>query len=223
MKEMLHRYMGNYQDRTITTTMASFIINAMSGIGQLAMGIYFLSLWFIANAIYYLLLCFARGHALQRYKKAKLIKDAKERYHFEFSIFKRSGIFICLSGIAYSLVCLRTYFAEDAVVYSGYTVYLVALIAFSKLGTAIHGTFVTRHLQNPIVSTLKIINFTDAFVSIVVTQCTLLMMQKTDNAMEYSAIFGMIVSGMIILRGILMLAKKKKESSPYDSRQGMPY
>lgn len=202
--------MGNYQDRTITTTTASFVINTVSGIGQLTIGIYLLSPWFIANAIYYLLLCSARGHALQRYQKAKLISDAEERYHFEFSIYKRSGVFICLSGISYLLVCLRMYFVGDAVVYSGYTVYLVALIAFSKLGTAIHGTIVTRHLQNPIVSTLKIINFTDAFVSIIVTQYTLLTMKQTENAMGYSAIGGMIVSGMIILQGILMLVKKEK-------------
>lgn len=186
MKELLRRYMGNFQDRTITTATASFVINAVSGVGQLAMGIYLLSPWFMANAMYYLLLCSARGHALQRYQKAKLIVATEERYDFEFSVYKRSGILLCLSGIAYLLVCLRMYFAGDATVYSGYTVYLVALIAFSKLGTAIHGTIVTRHLKDPIVSTLKILNFTDAFVSIVVTQCTLLTMEHTENAIGYS-------------------------------------
>ncbi|HML37206.1 MAG TPA: hypothetical protein PKA19_07290 [Bacillota bacterium] len=210
MKKLLHRYMGNYQDRTIATTTASFVINAVSGTGQLALGIYLLSPWFMANAMYYLLLCSARGHALQRYRKAKLIANTEKRYDFEFSVYKHSGILICLSGIAYLLVCLRMHFAGDATVYSGYTVYLVALIAFSKLGTAIHGTIVTRHLKAPIVSTLKVLNFTDACVSIVVTQCTLLTMEHTENAIGYSSIAGMIASGIFILQGIIMLIKKKK-------------
>lgn len=210
MKELLVRHMGNYEDRTVTITTASSVANALIGSAKLALGIYLLSPWFMANAIYYLLLCAARGLTLKKYQAAKQIENKEERVNWEFTVYQRSGVFICLMGIAYLLVCLRMYFTGDSTVYKGHIAYGVAAVAFTKLGFAIYGTSVARHLHNPIISLLKTINFTDAFVSIVVTECTLLTMQGIENATIYSAITGMVFSALFIAMGILMLAKKKK-------------
>lgn len=68
MRELYHRYMSNVQDRTATITTASFFANALTSSGQLLLGIFLLSPWYIANSIYYLLLCVTRGRALRRYK-----------------------------------------------------------------------------------------------------------------------------------------------------------
>lgn len=212
MKQLLARYMkGTYQDRAIATTVASFAANAVIGIGKLMLGIYLLSPWFITNAIYYLILCIARGQALKKYKLSIRTKDEKKRYDLEFATYKHSGVFICLLGISYLLVCLRMLFAGDSTPYNEfYIVYGVATVSFTKLGFAIHGTVVTRHLKNPVISALKVLSFTDAFVSIVVTECALLTMEQIDNAAGYSAITGMAVSAFFVLQGILMLIKKRK-------------
>ncbi len=146
---------------------------------------------------------------LNKYVVARRIEDPKKRYNMEFAAYKRSGIFLCLLGISYLLVCLRMYFVGDATVYGGYTVYLVAAVAFAKLGFAIYGTVINRHLKDPIVSTLKIISFTDAMVSIVVTQYTLLTMAASSQAVDSSALFGMGCSILFVLVGIFMLLKRK--------------
>jgi hypothetical protein len=65
-------------------------------------------------------------------------------------------------------------------------------------------------MKSPVITTLKIINFTDATVSIVVTQFTLLTMQRSPHAMESSALFGMGCSLFFIVLGISMILKKKK-------------
>ena len=210
LKKLLVRYMkASYQDRTITATAASFAANATIGLGKLLLGIYLLSPWFITNAVYYLILCAAKGQALKKYKMSARIEDGKKRHDLEFATYKHSGVFICLLGFSYLLVCLRMFFAGDSTPYNEfYLVYGVATVSFAKLGFAIHGTVGTRYLHNPIVSAMKVFSFTDASVSIVVTQCALLSMLQVKNAAGYSAITGMAVSVLFIFRGILMLRKK---------------
>lgn len=209
MKERLERWMQNSRDRTAAMTMASFAMNALIGIGKLVLGVYLLSVWFMTTAVYYLILGTARGLILKRFEALKQIEDSPERYELEFAAYKKSGVFLCLLGLSYLLVCLRMYMVGDAAVFGGHTVFLIALVAFTKLVVAIRGTVVNRHLRDPIVSALKIINFTDAMVSIVVTQYTLLVMTESDHAMRSSALLGMGCSLLFVCIGIFMLCKKK--------------
>jgi len=207
--------MGNVQDRTLITNAGSFTINALTGTGQLALGIGLLSPWYIVNSIYYLLLCAARGQALRRYRKTRTIKDEKERYDASFAVHKRGGIFICLMGISYLGICLWMYSTgESRVQNEMYLVLGVATIAFTKIGFAIHGMIVNRHMHDPIISLFKKISFLDAMVSIVVTQCTLLTMTEMAEAVSSSAFFGMGISILFLIIGILMLTKKKKYPMP---------
>lgn len=210
IKCLFDRYLVDYQDRTALTNVASLTINALIGIGKLILGVYLLSGWFMINAVYYIILFAARGQALYKYRVAKTIEGPAQRYNMEFIVYQRSGTFLCLLGISYLLVCLRMYVAGDAFMFRGYIVYLVAAVAFTKLGIAIYGTLANRHLKGPIVSSLKMISFVDAMVSIVVTQYTLLMMEKSPNAISSSALFGMGCSILFFLIGICMLLKKKK-------------
>ncbi|KQN99856.1 hypothetical protein [Paenibacillus sp. Leaf72] len=209
---MLAHYLRNAQDRTAIVNTASLVLNIFIGIGKLVLGLYLLSGWFITNALYYLILCAAKGQALHMYAVAKKIESPEQKYDLEFSVYKRSGFFLCLLGVSYMLVCLRMYLARDVFIFDGFIVYLVATIAFTKLAVAIYGNIVYRQLKNPIISTLKMFNFIDAMVSIVVTQTTLLTMQASPYAISVSALFGMACSALFFLIGIYMLYKKKKES-----------
>ena len=220
MRKLYQKYMGNVQDRTMTTNAGSFSINALTGTGQLALGIFLRSPWYIVNGIYYLLLCAARGQALRRYRKTKTIEDEKERYDASFAIHKRGGIFICLMGISYLGICLWMYFTgESRVQNEMYLVLGVATIAFTKIGFAIHGMIINRHMHDPIISLFKKISFLDAMVSIVVTQCTLLTMMEAAEAVSSSALFGMGISLLFLLIGILMLTKKKKYPVPREPKK----
>ncbi|MBY9079349.1 hypothetical protein KIH86_19845 [Paenibacillus sp. HN-1] len=169
---------------------------------------YLLSGWFITNAIYYLVLCGARGQALHRYAAAKGIDEPVKRFDAEKVVFRRGGIFLCLLGISYLMVCLRMYVVGDAVVFGGTTVFLVATVSFVKLGFAIYGITANRHLKGLIVSTLKMFSFTDSMVSIVVTQYTLLTMSDSPNALDSSALLGMGCSLLFMILGIYMFRKR---------------
>lgn len=203
--------MGNTEDRTKTTGLTSFLINACTGSAQLIMGFVFHSPWYIVNSLYYLLLCTVRGQALKRFRNTITIKNDKDRYDGEFSVYKRSGIFICLLGISCFCICLWMFVTGESRVQKGMELVLgVATVAFTKIGFAIHGLIVNRHMHDPIVSLLKTVSFLDAMVSIVVTQCTLLTMSQAESAVSSSAVFGMGVSILFLIIGIRMLLGKKK-------------
>lgn len=211
IKAIFVQYLGNKQDRAAMSNAASLVINALIGIGKLSLGLYLLSGWFITNAVYYLILCVAKAQVLHQYNVAKRIESPQERHVLEIQVYKRGGILLCILGISYLLVCLRMYLLGDAFVFKGYFVYLVAAVAFTKLAFGISGTIANRHLKNPWISTLKMINFTDAMVSIVVTQATLLTMEGSPHAINTSACFGMGCSVMFCLIGVWMMLHKKKE------------
>ncbi|WP_231576468.1 hypothetical protein [Paenibacillus sp. FSL R7-0331] len=179
------------------------------GAGKLILGVYLLSGWFMTNAIYYLLLSAARGQALHKYAAARQIEQPAERTRMEHTVFRRSGFFLCLLGLSYLLISVRMYLLGDAVIIEGTLVLLVATISFTKLGLALYGILGNRERKGPIVSTLKIFSFTDALVSIVVTQYTLLTMQQSPGALESSALLGMGCSLLFIILGVYMVHKKQ--------------
>jgi len=211
MRELYEKYLGNKYDRAATIGAGSFLINAITGIGQLIFGIVLDSPWYIINSVYYLLLCIARGQVLRKYRNIRNIKDEKNRYDYEFAVHKNAGIFICLMAIAYLSTCVWMYITGEARVQNEISLVLaVATIAFSKIGSAIYGMISNRHMHDPIISILKKISFLDAFVSIVVTQCSLLIMTEVSQAVSSSALFGMGVSFLFFVIGIFTIKKKKK-------------
>lgn len=211
MRQLYQRYMGNLRDRTTTTSSVSFSMNAVVGIGQLTIGLFLWSPWYIVNALYYLLLGAARGQALTKYKKIINLEDGDERYDNEFIIYKRSGLLICLLGGSYMGICIWMFMTGESRVQNERSLVIgVATVAFTKIGVAIYGMIVNRKRYSPIVSLLKTISFLDALVSLVITQCTLLTMSESDVAVSSSALFGMGVSTVFLAMGVYMFAKKRR-------------
>ena len=215
VRKYYNKYFEDKQNRITTTVTGSLAINAFTGVSQLVIGLIFLSPWYIINSVYNLLLSAARVQSVRQYKKAIAIEDEKDRYDNEFAVHKRGGIFICLMGISYLGICIWMFFTGESKVQNEMVLVLcVATVAFTKISLAIHGMIVNRHMHDPIVSLFKKIAFLDAMVSIVVTQCSLLTMMETAEAVGSSALFGMGVSLLFLAIGIFMLVKKKKYPVP---------
>lgn len=207
MMRRLRCRFGSMADRAITITAASFCINAALGLGKLALGVYLLSGWFLLNAGYYLLLCAARGKALWQYRRTKAIADPKLRYTRACAVFHHNGGFLAALGAAYFLVCVRMYLNGEAQTYSGIMSLIIAAGALVKLGVALYGNLAMRRIKDPIVAAIKQISFADALVSIVVTQCALLMAMGSHDAARSSAVFGAAVSAVLVGGGLWMLLR----------------
>ena len=212
-KELMHykeRYLGNYHDRTMLFSVSSVVINAILGLVKLGTGIALFSPWFIANGIYYPLLCAARGRVLGKFRQTKDIGDKVLRFDRQFLIYRHNGIFVCLIGLSYFGVCLAMYFYKTTISYPFYILYGVAAMAFYKITMAIYGIVVTKRMKNPLLSTMKIIALIDACVSIVSIQCALIAMDDPAAASASSALFGMGCSVGFLAIGVFMLLKKKQ-------------
>lgn len=219
MRSLYCHYRENRQDRIAITNLASFSTNVLTGIGQLLLGIFLFSAWHVINSVYRLLLCAAKGQTLQKYSNTIEIKNESEKYDAELAVHKRGGLFICLLGTSYLVICLWMLFAGDVQVqHAYYRVYGMAVVSFTRMGFAIRGIIVARHMSSPIASLFKKISFLDALVSIVITQCTLLTMMEVNEAVSSSALLGIGVSILFIALGTTMLIGKKSLSAQKASK-----
>ncbi|MEF9892391.1 MAG: hypothetical protein RR738_03515 [Anaerorhabdus sp.] len=213
MSLILHykdRYFKSYYDRTVLSSAGSFVSNIIVSIAKLILGFVLQSPWFITTAIYSLVLCSAKGQVLYEYALLKRCTlDDNTSKNKQLMIFQRSGIFVCITGIAYLFVCIRMYVFGSHTTYPYYLVYGIAGVAFFKIYTSIYGIIVSRKIKNPIISTLKIFSFIDATVTIVMVQCALIELNGTiENAIISSSLFGIACSILFIIIGITMILKK---------------
>ena len=198
------RYFEDPKDRTRTVNGFSSVLNLIMGGGQLLLGIFVFSPWYIVNAAYNLLMALAKGHALKQDRAAREISAEDRRFAFELAVYRRGGWFICLMGVSYLGICLWMFFTGESRVQDHFVMVLaVATLAFVKIGLAIHGIISNRRMKAPIYRYFKQISFLNGMVSMVVTQCTLLSsMDSGEMAVRSSAIFGMAVSGLFLMTGI---------------------
>lgn len=206
---MKFRFFGNHLREFLLT---SIVLNLITAMIKFCLGIMIPSYLFGFNAGYYICLCIAR---ILIFQKLDILKDdpnlsVKEKRRIEIQVYKKTGYFTILMGILYFVSSLQLQFSDEGVVYSGFLVYYVALMAFSKFVMAVYGKRVQRKFHKPILAALKQISFSDALVSIVVTECTLLVMKGNENANVWSSYLGLLVSGVILIQGIMMLVRVRK-------------
>ena len=92
-----------------------------------------------------------------------------------------------------------------------YIAYLVALIAFSSIGTAFYGMIKYKRNQEPIIKGIKITNFANALTSIVLTQVVLLDIYAKGYDSTINGYTGMGVSLIIAGLGLYMIVTSKKD------------
>ena len=92
-----------------------------------------------------------------------------------------------------------------------YITYLVALIAFTSIGSAIYGMIKYKKNQEPIIKGIKITNFANALTSIVLTQVVLLDTFANEYDSTLNGYTGMGVSLTIIGLGLYMIISTKKD------------
>ena len=93
-----------------------------------------------------------------------------------------------------------------------YVTYLVALIAFTSIGTAIYGMIKYKRNKEPIIKGIKITNFANALTSIVLTQVVLLDTYANGYDSTLNGYTGMGVSLIIIGLGLYMIISMKKDN-----------
>ncbi len=163
------------------------------------------SLWFFINANFSLVLAICRLYTIKKYNKIKKLSSKESVVKEGQKSYLNNGIMLILLGIAYLFVSTYMCYKGTNTTMHEYITYLVALMSFTSIGTAIYGMIKYKKQQDPIINGIKITNFANALTSIVLTQVVLLDTFNSSYNSNLNGYTGIIVSIIIILLGIHMI------------------
>ena len=196
------------EDRVMFFLIFTTIGNLFIALLKFVLSLTLPSLWFFINAIFMIILSFARFFSIKDYSKTKLIQDKKEIQKIGYKNYLNNGILLVVLGIMYFFVNVYIYYKGTNTTMHEYLTYLVALIAFWSIGSSIYGIIKYKRNHTPILKAVKLTNFANALTSIMLTQIVLLdtyANTETYNSNLMNGLTGMSVGIIIIVLGLYMI------------------
>ena len=213
MKELIKKFRAlEKKDQLIFFLICSTISNFIVGVIKLTLSLTLPSLWFFINAGFSFVLAICRFLTIKRYKMIRTIQYKGLQKKEEYKNYIQNGIMLIILGIMYFFVSSYMYYKGTNTNMHEYITYLVALIAFTSIGTAIYGMVKYKRNQEPIIKGIKITNFANALTSIVLTQVVLLDTYAKGYNSTLNGYTGMGVSLIIIALGLSMIISIKKDN-----------
>lgn len=198
------------KDQLIFFMQITVIFNFIVAITKFFLSIFIPSLWFGVNAGFGFVLVVSKFLTIRKYRKIKMLQNEYIKKKEEYKIYLQNGILLILLGIMYFFVSSYMYFNGTNTNMHEYITYLVALMAFYSIGTAIYGIVKYKRSTEPIVKGIKITNFANALTSIVLTQVVLLDTFSENYDSRINGYMGIGVSFIIILLGLYMILGMNK-------------
>ncbi len=192
----------------------SMLLNFSVAAGKTVIGIVTFSLFIVISGIYSL------GIGLA--KKMYYTGCGKGREN-EKKYFLLMALLLLASSVMYIIYMICLLFSHSQTVYGEITAISIAAISFFELGIAVRGLVKCRKKGNLLLSGLKIVNLSGAFISLVLTQTALLSftMGSTSADMETAArsnaAIGILMGCVSLALAVYMLTVyngKKKQDSP---------
>lgn len=212
MKELLHSFLElEKKDKLVFFLMCSAIGNFLIGIVKFVLSLTIPSMWFFVNAIFSLVLALCRFLTVKRYGIVRKMQDKYAIIEEGYRNYIQNGVMLIFLGIAYFFVSVYMYYKGTNTNMHEYIAYLVALIAFYSIGSAIHGMIKYKRNQEPIIKGIKITKFASALTTIVLTQVVLLDIFGDNYDSRLNGYTGMGVSLIIIGLGLYMIISAKKD------------
>ncbi|MBE6139525.1 MAG: hypothetical protein E7174_03415 [Firmicutes bacterium] len=196
------------EDRVMFFLIFTTIGNIFIALVKFVLSLTLPSLWFFINAIFMIILSFARFFSIKDYSKTKLIQDKEEIQKIGYINYLNNGILLVVLGIMYFFVNVYIYYKGTNTTMHEYLTYLVALVAFWSIGSAIYGMIKYKRNHTPILKAVKLTNFANALTSIMLTQIVLLdtyANTKVYNSNLMNGLTGMGIGIVIIILGLYMI------------------
>lgn len=202
------KFITNSKDRLIY---ASTVINVLVGIVKCATAITISSELFAISGLYSLTLCMVKIPYLH-YNSKKHKWEKKVRKQSAGNTLLVMNAFIIVLGILFLIFGCRMLYTGEEVQYSSYSVYVLALCSFIKLGAGIYWIAKLKGSGQLIDITLKLTNLSDALVSIAITQSALLVMKGVAKSAYYDGLFGILVGVAVTIIGAVSLFSSSKKT-----------
>ena len=162
------RYLADVRFRTDVNLYRSIVINALYIVLKLFLGIYYSAWWFVALAVYYVLLVAMRlALVARRGKEALTVGQEWRRYRV-------CGIVLLLMNQALMGIVIYMVQYGRGFRYPGVLIYAMAAYSFYAVILSIVQMVKYRRHGSPLMSAAKAINFVAALVSILALETALL-------------------------------------------------
>jgi len=196
------------EDRIMFFLIFTTIGNIFIAIVKFVLSLTLPSLWFFINALFMIILSFARFYSIKDYKNSKYCSNDIMIKKIGYKNYLNNGILLVVLGIMYFFVNVYIYYKGTNTNMHPYMTYLVALVAFWSIGSAIYGIIKYKRNHTPILKAVKLTNFANALTSIMLTQIVLLDTYadtKIYNSNLMNGLTGMVIGIIIIILGLYMI------------------
>ena len=202
----------SYGFRTVAFSALSFVINIGFAVFNAVLGVITLSYWYAIFACYYIFLSVLRGVILVgSYQAKKRAADDETVYAvYKLKLYRMCGIFLLILELALAAAVSLMILSTRPTEYSEIMAITSAAYTFYKIIFAIVNVFKVRRMQDPMLQCFRNINLTDAAVSLLTLQVTLVAVfsdERTEMMNILNAVTGFIVCALTVVMGILMIVR----------------
>ena len=181
------KYMSDVRFRAGVSLYQGFFINLMYIVMKLVSGIVYRSAWFLALAVYYILL------AVMRLLLARRL-NARDEY-LEWRRYRFCGIMLLFMNQALAGIVIFMVHQNQGFDYPGLLIYAMAAYSFYAVTIAIVNLVKTRRQKSPILSAAKAVNLVAATVSIL--SLTTAMLLQFGSGDEKDMVFRKVMTGAV--------------------------
>ena len=202
---------SSYGFRTTVFFLISFAINVGFAVFNGVMGIVTRSAWYDIMSCYYIFLGALRGGLLAGGRKIKKLAggDGRALNIYKLKLYRLCGISLFVLKLALAAAVTLMILSERPTAYSEIMAITCAAYTFYKITFAIINIRKAGKLRDPVLQSYRNINLTDAAVSLLSLQVTLVAVfsdEQTINMNALNAVTGFVVCALTIVLGALMIA-----------------
>lgn len=213
---LVRRLKSDARYRIVFIAGLSLALNALYALGNLALGIYERSYWFITAGAYYAILSVMRYSAVLFERKSKSENADAERFVQRFSGIMLMGLSLVLAGSVYLSVRYDVSSSIHEII-----MITIATYTFTKATFAIINAVKVRKVDSPLLETLRNISLSDAAVSIFSMQRSMLVSfhgMTAENIKLMNTLTGAGVCLIVLGLGILMIIRRDENGKIKNSK-----
>ena len=208
---LIHRIFTDVRFRLRLTLYSSLILNTSYALFQLGMGLYYRSRWFLALAVYYILLTVMRFFLLRDLKQLAPGRDYAE----ELRRYRFCGIALAAMTPALFVIVAFIFWQNRGFSYHSITTIAMATYTFSAFTVAIVNIIKYRKHNSPLLSASKAVSMTTASVSMLSLETAMLSAFGSESDTTFrqliTGLSGAAVCMFVLGMAIYMITHAAKE------------
>lgn len=210
------RFMTDARFRAGVSLYQGFFVNLLYIVMKLMSGVVYRSAWFIALAVYYILLAVMRFLLVRRLN----VQDEAA----ELRRYRLCGIMLLFMNQALTGIVVFMVHQNRGFAYPGLLIYAMAAYSFYAVTVAVINIVRTRRHNSPILSAAKAINFVAALVSILSLTTAMLAQFGGEDDMDFRRTMTGAVGGgvctIVIGMAIYMICRANISLKKQEDRNG---